>query len=296
MYSTLNAYVPADTARRPDTETHEISTPYYNASIPIWRDSLPTTPSSISAWKTEWKAPEAGEVVQAVGAWVFCFRKPRIQNDLNTLRTILSTINEVIEHHSQSSYSTTKPLLLAVGMQQTITPSLEIETEEWEDLCRECGGWEWIDGTLEGYANTSQEKKTQEQEVVNEYGEKVGMARLKEALEANEWEYQGGDDFEDLDDLGLGGDDANLGFGEETIQAQMEMWEMQSAIREEGQGEEMGKNNGEEEGNEVRDQDVQELEGMMLKMQAVRDMGADMPEDERKKFAANAVRDVLKKI
>jgi len=41
---------------------------------------------------------------------------------------------------------------------------------------------------------------------------------------------------------------------------------------------------------------VEELESMMLKMQAIKDMGADMPEMERKRFAAKAVRDVMKKL
>ena len=42
------------------------------------------------------------------------------------------------------------------------------------------------------------------------------------------------------------------------------------------------------------DEGVQALEGVMLKMQAIRDMGADLPVEERKSFAANAVRDVRK--
>ena len=44
------------------------------------------------------------------------------------------------------------------------------------------------------------------------------------------------------------------------------------------------------------DEDVLALEGMMLKMQAVRDMGADLPEGERRKLAAKAVRDVMRRL
>lgn len=39
---------------------------------------------------------------------------------------------------------------------------------------------------------------------------------------------------------------------------------------------------------------VEDLENMMLKIQAIKDMGADMPEAERRKFAARAVKDVMK--
>lgn len=48
-----------------------------------------------------------------------------------------------------------------------------------------------------------------------------------------------------------------------------------------------GSNNGDDEG-------VEELENMMLRMQAIKDMGADMPEHERRKFVAKAVRDVMR--
>lgn len=52
--------------------------------------------------------------------------------------------------------------------------------------------------------------------------------------------------------------------------------------------------NGAEGSDEGGDEGVEELENMMLKMQAIKDMGADMPEHERRKFAAKAVRDVMK--
>lgn len=313
------------TALIPDIETHEISTAYYTASIPIWRDHLPSTPATIAAWKEEWSAPEASEVVQAVGAWVVSFRKARTANEVRVLRDVLSCISAVIERHTAAPTNDDgggmryvideeKPLMLAVGMQHSgvIGPSLDKGVEEWEDLCRECGGWEWIDGTevddeeekvdgglKDGGSKMKSVQAAEGWDDLNEYREKVGMARLKEALEAHEWEGRGGDDFEDLDDLGFGGDDddASLGFGEEAMEAQMEIWGMQSDVRkEEGQRVEDEENDTEPGSSQVGDQDVQELETMMLKMQAVRDMGGDMAEGERKKFAAKAVREVLKKM
>ncbi len=35
-------------------------------------------------------------------------------------------------------------------MPQPLTPRLEMGDEEWEELGRECGGWEWVDGEIEG--------------------------------------------------------------------------------------------------------------------------------------------------
>lgn len=188
-------------------------------------------------------------------------------------------------------------------MHQSIGPSLEMTDEEWEDLCRGCGAWEWIDGEING----EQEGKGGGKKEVerNEFGgepsasngtmftlgigrlmlmcepEKTGIPRLLEALEANEWDSgEAGADADALsDELGL-----EDGFGAEAAQMEREMTELKMAV----QGKEGV------DGEEGGDEEVQELENMILKMQAIKDMGADMPEAERRKFAAKAVRDVMK--
>jgi len=90
------------------------------------------------------------------------------------------------------------------------------------------------------------------------------MERLKEALEANDWEAS-----EELDDLGFedfdgDGDDADsLGFGIEAAEMEMEMFGMKQAI--------YGGTQDKEEADEgERDEDVEQLQAMMLKLQAVR--------------------------
>lgn len=102
----------------------------------------------------------------------------------------------MISQHAASSYSAPEPLLLALAMPQSTTPALEIEEEDWEDLGRECGGWECIDGGIplssrDGDGNEGPGKGRREGRT-NQYGEKIGMDRLVEALEANEWEGGGG--------------------------------------------------------------------------------------------------------
>lgn len=111
----------------------------------------------------------------------------------------------------------------------------------------------------------------------------MGIARLREALEAYEWDSGGGDvDVDELEEeLGL-----EDGFGAEAAEVEREMVGLKMAVRREG-GED-------EEDGEEEEEGVEELENMMLKMQAIKDMGADMPEGERRKFAARAVRDVMK--
>ena len=91
--------------------------------------------------------------------------------------------------------------------------------------------------------------------------EKVGIARMKEALEANDWD--GADEGIGFDNE----DDGEDGFGEEVAEVEREVLGMRLAVDgEEGEDEE------EEEEDEGEESQVRELEGMMLKMQAVKGM------------------------
>ncbi|MGG6496621.1 UNVERIFIED_CONTAM: hypothetical protein NY603_27240, partial [Bacteroidetes bacterium 56_B9] len=53
--------------------THEwnAETAYYKANVPIWIDEV----SEIQSWKTEFVKAEAKEVVDEVGAWIYCFQR-----------------------------------------------------------------------------------------------------------------------------------------------------------------------------------------------------------------------------
>ena len=101
--------------------------------------------------------------------------------------------------------------------------------------------------------------------------EPVGLERLKEALEANEW---GGDgelslDLEDLEEA-EGNDEDGTGFGMEAAEMELEMFGMKQAIYD-------GMSKGEDEHEEVQheddvgqDEEVEKLQSMMLRIQAVR--------------------------
>jgi len=83
---------------------------------------------------------------------VIGIRKPTSSSDVDTLRELLNTIREVIEHHTGGKdYAMgNEALLLLVGLPQPLMPRSEMGAEQWEDLGRECGGWEWVDGEAEG--------------------------------------------------------------------------------------------------------------------------------------------------
>lgn len=94
----------------------------------------------------------------------------------------------------------------------------------------------------------------------------MGIERLKEALEANDWD--GGNDLGDdfgLDDLSRDDDDdKSVGFGLEAAEMEMEMFGMKQAITGESSG-----IAGVDDDPDQEDE-VDQLEALMLRMQAVR--------------------------
>ncbi|KAM3083658.1 hypothetical protein ACMFMG_002225 [Clarireedia jacksonii] len=249
------------------THDYTIKTNYYTATIPIWLDEV----SEPQNWSKEFLAPEAREVLAVLGGFIVCFRKPVDEAGLQETKVLLENVAEVVKEGCGYMWD---GVCLAVAMPQSTTPCLEKSFDEWEDLCQE-HGFEFIDFESKGR---------------NEYSEPMGIERLKEALEANDWD--GGDDLGgdlDLDDIdGDDDDDKSLGFGLEAAEMEMEMFGMKQAIA----GEPSGSGDADEDANQA--DEVDQLEALMLRMQAVRDMGADLPEAERKKLAAKAVSDLMK--
>ena len=117
-------------------------------------------------------------MVQALGAWIYCFRKPVTETDVHVVEETMKAIREVVERHMAYDWD---GVCLAVAMKQSVVPGLEKSGSEWEDSCRE-HGFEFVDGEGQGR---------------NEFGEAVGMERIREALEANEWTS-----LDDADDFG----------------------------------------------------------------------------------------------
>lgn len=146
--------------------------------------------------------------------------------------------------------------------------------------------------------------------------EKVGIPRVLEALQSNDWEAapaapDGEDDdllrAEDGDDDDEELDPENLDFGFDRADFEglkKAIWEarMEREAHEDGgeskddQVAPSGAGNIDEEGDELGDDDVQKVEQMMRKLQAVRDMSAGLPEDQRKRMAARAVGEVMREL
>lgn len=123
----------------------------------------------------------------------------------------------------------------------------------------------------------------------------MGIARVQEVLETHQWSSSTSDELEqDLESLSLRGDEeATGGFTLEANELEREMAGLRLAINSNRDNDDIG-----EEFKETGDDSLQveQLEGLMLRVQAIKEMGADLPDQERKRFAAKAIKDIMKDI
>ncbi|GME28164.1 hypothetical protein GTA08_BOTSDO04110 [Neofusicoccum parvum] len=253
------------------THSWTLRTAYYAATLPVWIDEIGDLP----AWRAEFLKPEAREVVAAVGGWVLVLRKPVDAAARRDALAAMRAVRDVVERAEGLGWDGVC-LAVAVGSGVVATAGEVVGRaegeEELEDGAQDCG-FEYVDAEKKGERN--------------EFGEKVGMERVREALEANDWEGGGGEeaDFEDFE-AGLGSDDDDGDWGKTFAAEEAEMGVELMGLKTEL--------NGGEEDEEDEAAQVEELERMMSKLSGIRDMAAGMPEEQRKKFAAKAVNDLMK--
>ncbi|KAK4505578.1 hypothetical protein PRZ48_003541 [Zasmidium cellare] len=260
--------------------THEwdVQTQYYTAKVPIWVDEVP----DIESWKAEFLKAEAKEVVDAVGAWIFCFEPQKDGMIISEeVGNAMKGIQEVVERHGTFG---SEVVFLAVAKAGVGKKEVAVGQgqEEQEDKCMEYG-FEYICYGAEGK---------------NEFGEKVGFERLKEALEANEWTAAGDEDDElDLDDLDFDIDDEDIGgFGREEAEMTAELFGMKAALNRDDDDDEFDPAAEDFVGSTLPEQagQVEDLNRMMGKLMAVKEQSEGLPEAQRKRMAAKAVRDIMK--
>ncbi|RDH28811.1 alpha and gamma adaptin binding protein p34-domain-containing protein [Aspergillus welwitschiae] len=308
--------------------------PIWVDEIPLLTpDSSEPTPSvsgstiSPAQWKTEFSSPEAQVVRDAIGAVMICFRNPvqmdpvpgqeqqdvEDRADVRGLKEFVKAVGEVraLIEEERGGVGEVPGLVVLVGEKKTGSgkvgsggggeedeDGLGLEIDEvfsegwWEDQVCEMGlmGMEVVRwGGKEG---------EEEEEGRNRYGELQGMRRIKEVLETHDWAatedaetgllHDGVDD--DLERELLGLDDADNGFDLEVDELQREMVGLRMAI-ERGGGD--GFDDDDEGDEELR---VDAVEALLLRMRAIKDISDELPEAERKRFAAKAVRDIMREM
>ena len=231
---TGSAPTPVDESTAGLSHTWDLTTQYYKVELSIWIDEV----ASISAWKTDFLNADAKEVVCALGAIVLCFKKPATKDELDTLIEMMKGVKEVVDTHWRYSWD---GALLAVAMPSGIIATMDKNDDEWDELSRE-EGFEYIDAAAKGR---------------NEFGELQGIERLREALEANEWETVPDEFDADEDTIGLedDGDEFGESFAAEEVEINLEWLGVKTAVN--------GGDGDEAEG-------VEELERMMRKLQAIK--------------------------
>ncbi|KAI0883069.1 uncharacterized protein GGS22DRAFT_167822 [Annulohypoxylon maeteangense] len=265
-----------------------LKTAYYTAEVPIWLDLI----SSPSEWADSFLSPEAKEVLEVLGGLVIVFALPiESQSDEGkAARELIQSVGKVVKEGLGGWSWDGVSLCLGVG---------EIDdVNEWEDCCADLG--------LEFVQVRSKTIKER-----NEFGEKTGIPRALEALESNDWSQVSEDlesdlkEFEnelriekDVKDNGKDKDGPDLdpesldfGFDREDFE------ELRQAIWNSGQdNDEPSAGNNPDGGEDLNDNEIRKMELMMMKLQAVRDTSAGLPEEQRKKVAAKAVAEVMKEL
>ena len=81
-----------------------------------------------------------------MGGWIYCFRRPLSDADVDSLSEALGAISEVIEQGSGYDSESTR---LAVAMPQFTTPYVDKSYDEWDGICGE-HGFEYVDFEAKG--------------------------------------------------------------------------------------------------------------------------------------------------
>ncbi|KAF8454322.1 hypothetical protein BGX38DRAFT_1267915 [Terfezia claveryi] len=337
------------------SHTLSLRTNYYEADVPIWVDewieegpaaSPSGQPISASTSKTEFTSTttitalttseatsdsagpaswaknylniESKPVLCVLGGFILCFRKP----PLGTLASPLSIPDTLIEAIRavgsiiRACGSSWDGVVLAVGMPRNGvivgsptgiggvwvgegSGSGEEEEDVLSDLCRQ-SGFEYVD----------YEKKGR-----NDWGERQGLERVREALEANDWDNSGNDGESGFDDDEVeGAADADASTDERGVlgfvagEFEQEMFGLRQAIERGGSSggaldglfdgleKDDEDDDGEERNEEGERKQVEDMERMMMKMAMLRDLDGEDGEKvkrERRKLAQELLREIM---
>ncbi|KAH9241197.1 hypothetical protein K456DRAFT_1856278 [Colletotrichum gloeosporioides 23] len=331
---------PASTSLAGTTHLLDIKTSYYTAQVPIWLDLI-TSPAE---WSASFLSPEAKEVLSVLGGLAVVFALPPPSSSTTTAaptsssspppaaaaaaapappptadetRALISEVGKVVREGLGGWAWDGVGLGIGVG---------EGDAEEWEELCAEWG-LEFV-----------QVRGGKKDDGRNEFGEKMGIPRVLEALESNDWAADAGPDVDsDLEEVeaemaGLprkprplaDGDDDEFDFDPESLdfgfdRADFEglkkaIWNLEQEQQQQADDVDEGKKSDEKKDGEASKnaaeketaacdeeerldaEEIEKLEGMMRKLQAVRDMSAGLPEEQKRKMAKKAVSEVMKEL
>ncbi|EFR03250.1 hypothetical protein MGYG_06252 [Nannizzia gypsea CBS 118893] len=284
--------------------------------------------SSPEAWRKEFASEEAREVRDAIGAIIVCTQKPEppdpallregmmdggentdsaiFQRAVDRTKDLARAVIEVkaLAEEERGEIGDIPGVIVLVGDKcekgisaaskhddgDASADSAEYGALWWDEELSDLGVGSGLEVVFWDPKGTTEDPKAR-----NEYGELMGIARVQEVLETHQWSSSASDDAEyDLESISLHGDEEAIGgFALEANELEKEMAGLRLAInskRNDGSIDDKFEDIGDD------SLQVEQLEGLMMRVQAIKDMGADLPDQERKKFAAKAIRDLMKDI
>ncbi|CAK7209671.1 hypothetical protein SBRCBS47491_000521 [Sporothrix bragantina] len=255
-------------------------------------------PTSPKQWADAFLAEEAAEVREALGGVMAVVEvHPESSPSYARQKDLLDHIGRLVEglgNLYEMGEGDDEPEFLDVWDGVSVVAGVsEVPLDEdtiaaWEDVCGGLG--------LEFIAVAPG------QEATNEFGEKTGIPRLLESLQANDWELIGGGDGEDdmfgsfQDIVGEGGDYDDINFDDpESVDfgfdrddfagLRQAIWQQSTAEREDD----------DDDKDDNTDQAAL-MESMMRKLQAARLQSELLPPAQRRAMAARVVNEVMKEI
>ncbi|TDZ19465.1 Increased recombination centers protein 6 [Colletotrichum orbiculare MAFF 240422] len=282
------------------THTLPLKTPYYTANVPVWLDLI----ASPTEWAASFLSSEAQEVLGALGGVAVVFAIPSATASASAptaerTRKLIEEVGKVVNDGLGGLDWNGVGLAVGVG---------EGDAEEWDEAAASWG-LEFV-----------QVRGGRADEGKNEFGEKLGIARIVEALEANDWSADAaGNIWSDEDDEGEDdAETANGGGGSKTKDAEnmdfgldpAEMEQLRKKIfsvddggddddKRAASGESLMDVRRRTADGRAADPEriaVEEIDAMMARLQAVRVMSADMPLEQRSRVARKAVDDIMKEL
>jgi hypothetical protein len=271
--------------------------------------------------------PEAREVLASIGAIMLLLPIPASPDYPSTpaekvsLMEYMSAVNEIkdaIEDigggRDVGSLFVLQPSVPASeGDGKEVVKRLEGLVEKFEDKCHEMGvfGWDFV--AWDGVPPVPSEPGAEILPKRNQYGEKQGLARISEVLEAVNWaaspaagtlEDDGGKDDDDADfdvfsGIKYAGLDAEL--QQEMMGLKLSMLETHNTTDCEGQkGTGVGLGLASEPdpgpGQDGEDMSIEQMSKLMERVVAIKEAGSEMGVEERQQFARREVQRLMKEL
>lgn len=327
-----------------------IKNKYYSANIGIWCDELPAltsttedaTGTDFAEWTKNMQSTEAKEVREVIGGLVIILPHSTPQqltkqdnpSKIEEYAKYLAGMNELRES-IENEFGRD---VASIAVVQDMTPSAAAEryvrneatsalnsfVQKLEDSCMteyDIFGWDIVPWQSSHQATNNDVERsdsvlelTEKTTQTNEYGEKLGMARVLEILEQTDWTIPTDALDDDDDDYGLasthdpfgldqalGNAEYGPGFGslisgpENTMLGQSEEFQreimgLHFALREQNQ---KGAEEDDDSGDELQ---VDQLLTLMDRATEIRAASAEMSKNDREKFARREVIKLMKDI